>query len=332
MTAIERRRIGGTALCVSVLGLGAAPLGGLYQPSSTAQAIETVQAAAAAGIDLFDVAPHYGQGLAEQRLGAGLAMLHGQDFVLSTKVGRLLDPAPTVPSQPNWPEALPFRTSYDVSRAGINRSIEDSRRRLGGLGAAMLFLHDPDRQADGAALVALIAEAYRTLSDLRAQGLVSAIGIGVNAAEPCRLALDIGDWDCFLLAGTYSVLRQDDGGLLDLCARRGVSVLVGGPYMSGALAGGATWRYRPIPPDIAADIARLRQMCARNGVPVEAAALQFPLRHPAVAAVLVGMRSADEVARNVAFIQRDIPDSLWANLEAHGLIAGADRPDLQVQS
>ncbi|HWJ73747.1 MAG TPA: aldo/keto reductase [Kaistia sp.] len=332
MTAMERRRIGGTALSVSVLGLGAAPLGGLYQPSSTEQAIETVRAAAAAGIDLFDVAPHYGQGLAEQRLGAGLAALHDQDFILSTKVGRLLDAAPTAPLQPNWPEALPFSTRYDVSRAGIFRSVEDSRRRLGGLTPAMLFLHDPDRHASGAALAAMIAEAYRTLAELRAEGVASAIGIGVNAAEPCRLALDIGDWDCFLLAGTYSVLRQDDGGLLDLCAHRGVSVIVGGPYMSGALAGGATWRYRPIPPEIAADIARLRAVCARNEVPVEAAALQFPLRHPAVAAVLVGMRSADEVERNVAFLQCDIPQSLWRDLAAEGLIPDANRPPLEASS
>ncbi|MBZ9938136.1 aldo/keto reductase [Mesorhizobium sp. BR1-1-16] len=332
MTAMERRQIGGTALSVSVLGLGAAPLGGLYQPSSAEQAIETVQAAAAAGIDLFDVAPHYGQGLAEQRLGVGLATLRDKDFTLSTKVGRLLDAAPAAPSQPNWPEALPFSTLYDASRAGILRSVEDSRHRLGELAPAMLFLHDPDRQASGAALAEMIAEAYRTLADLRAEGLVSAIGIGVNAAEPCRMALDTGDWDCFLLAGTYSVLRQDDDGLLDLCERRGVSVLIGGPYMSGALAGGATWRYRPIPPDIAADIARLRAVCARNGVPVEAAALQFPLRHPAVAAVLVGMRSADEVERNVAFLQRDIPHSLWADLAAEGLITDAVRPPIEASS
>jgi len=332
MTAMERRRIGRTTLSMGVLGLGAAPLGGLYQPSSTEQAIETVQAAAAAGIDLFDVAPHYGQGLAEQRLGAGLATLSGPAYILSTKVGRLLDPAPAAPRQPNWPEALPFSTVYDASRDGILRSIEDSRHRLGGLSARMLFLHDPDRQASGAELEALIREAYRTLADLRAQGVVAAIGIGVNAAEPCRLALDIGDWDCFLLAGTYSVLRQDDDGLLDLCARRGVSVLVGGPYMSGALAGGTSWRYRPIPPDIAADIARLRAVCARNDVPVEAAALQFPLRHPAVAAVVVGMRSADEVGRNLAFLRRDIPPALWIDLEAEGLIRDRIHPPRQAGS
>lgn len=167
---------------------------------------------------------------------------------------------------------------------------------------------------------ALIGEAYETLAALKQEGTVTAIGIGVNAPGPCRIALDVGDWDCFLLAGSYSVLRQEEAGLLDACGARGVSVLIGGPYMSGALAGGSTWRYRAIPEAVAADIGRLHVLCERYRVPMQALALQFPLRHPAVTSVVVGMRSAAEVALNIGFFDIHVPDELWDVLAAEGFI------------
>lgn len=318
---MEHRSIGRTGLSVSVLGLGAAPLGGMYVPSSDAAAAETVQAAIDAGITLFDVAPHYGQGLAERRLGHGLRQAPASGCVVSTKVGRLLDPSLDPPPLPMWPEALPFVTTYDVSRDGILRSLQDSMARVGRTRFEILLLHDPDRQAeDRAALARLITEAHRTLDELREAGRVQAIGLGVNAPEACHLALDLGRWDCFLLAGNYSVLRQEDKGLLTRCQRAGVSVVVGAPYMSGALAGGTTWRYRPIPDDIAADIARLRALCAAHGVPLEATALQFPLLHPAVATVVTGMRSAAEVRQNVDHLHRPIPPEFWSALLAEGFV------------
>jgi D-threo-aldose 1-dehydrogenase len=324
---LRRRRLGNSGLCVSALGLGAAPLGGMYQPCSDTAAAQTVRAALEAGITLFDVAPHYGQGLAERRLGHGLAQLRSGGYVVSTKVGRLLHPAPRPPASAMWPEALAFTTVYDVSRAGILRSLRDSRERVGRATFEILLLHDPDRYADGPdTLRRLIAEAYATLSALRQEGRVRAIGIGANSPAVGLAALELGRWDCFLLAGSYSVLGQEDRGLLDRCAGSAVSVLIGGPYMSGALAGGTTWRYRPIPAGIGARIARLGALCRDHGIPPQAAALQFPLLHPAVASVIVGMRSADEVGQNVAFLRHPIPDRFWDSLLAEGFIAEPRSP------
>ena len=173
----------------------------------------------------------------------------------------------------------------------------------------------------------LISEAYETLSSLREEGRVGAIGIGANTPEVGLVALELGQWDCFLLAGTYSVLEQNDQGLLDRCARNSVSVLIGGPYMSGALAGGATWRYRPIPTEIATRIGRLDGICRDHDVPLQAAALQFPLLHPAVASVIVGMRSADEVGQNVEFLRHPIPGGFWDSLAAEGFIQNGVRAE-----
>jgi D-threo-aldose 1-dehydrogenase len=315
------RKLGRTGIELSVLGFGAAPLGGMYVPSSDADAIEAVQTALDAGISYFDVAPHYGQGLAELRLGRGLSARPSAACVVGTKVGRLLEPAEAAPTVPMWPEALPFRTVYDVSASGIRRSLRESLTRTGRRRFEIALLHDPDRYAeDDAALASLIGTAYRTLTALRAERGTDAIGLGVNSADVCRIALDLGDWDCFLLAGTYSVLRQDDGGLLERCRKAGVGVIIGGPFMSGALAGGTTWRYRPIPETIAADIAKLRAICCDHRVPIKAAALQFPLLHPAVAAVVVGMRLASEVRENVQALYHPIPAAFWQELIAAGFI------------
>lgn len=321
--ALERRRIGKTGLEVSVMALGAAPLGGLFRASSSRDAIETIGAAFAAGVNFVDVAPHYGKGLAERRVGEGLDAVRHRDLVLSTKVGRLLEPSESSGALENWPEALSYATVHDVTPDGIRRSLDDSIARLRGHRPDVLLLHDPDRYADGPNLIRLIEQAYATLAALRDEGGVAAIGIGVNAPEPCLSALDVGRWDCFLLAGSYSVLRQEDRGLLDRCLESNVSVLIGGPYMSGALAGGETWRYRPIPNEIAADIARFREICAGHGVPIQVPALQFPLLHPAVSSVVVGMRSADEVRQNVGFVRAPVPAELWDDLAGEGLISDA---------
>jgi D-threo-aldose 1-dehydrogenase len=321
---LERRRVGETGLEISIVGLGTAPLGGLFRPSSSNDAFETISTAFAAGVNFIDVAPQYGKGLAERRVGEVLDTVLISDLVLSTKVGRLLEPSDENEPLERWPEALSFSIVYDATPDGIRRSCDESIGRLGGRRPDMLLLHDPDRYAGGAELVALIEQAYLTLASLREEGSVAAIGIGVNAPEPCLAALDIGRWDCFLLAGSYSVLRQEDRGLLDRCLRDNVSALIGGPYMSGALAGGDTWRYRPIPGDIAADIARLGRICRRHAVPMQAAALQFPLLHPAVSSIVVGMRSADEVSQNIGFLHKPVPQEFWRDLVAERLISDAD--------
>jgi D-threo-aldose 1-dehydrogenase len=315
------RKLGRTSVAPSVLGFGAAPLGGMYTLSSDADAIEAVQTALDAGIRYFDVAPHYGQGLAELRLGRGLSARPCAGCVVGTKVGRLLEPVEAAPALPMWPEALPFHTVYDVSAKGIRRSLDESRTRTGRRRFEITLLHDPDRYAeDDGATARLIGTAYRTLAALRAEQTTDAIGLGVNSADVCRIALDLGDWDCFLLAGTYSVLRQDDGGLLERCREAGVGVIIGGPFMSGALAGGTTWRYRPIPDTVAAEIVKLRAICCGHRVPIKAAALQFPLLHPAVAAVVVGMRAASEVRENVHALYHPIPSAFWQDLIAEGFI------------
>lgn len=319
---IENRKIGTTAVKVSTLGLGAAPLGGLFSRSSDADAMETVRASVAAGINYIDVAPHYGQGLAEKRIGLAVSDIPRRSFTLSTKVGRLLEETEEGTPQGNWPEALQFATVYDTSRRGIVRSLDDSLERMGVASVDILFLHDPDRYAPNAtALRSMIGEAYDTLAMLREQGRVKAIGIGVNSPDPCLTALELGRWDCFVLAGSYSVLRQEDQNLLDRCREASVSVLIGGPYMSGALAGGSTWRYRPIPDEIRRDLVRLKTVCSEFDVPMQAAALQFPLQHPAVSSILVGMRSAGEVVENVQFLNRPIPEAFWSALAGEGLIS-----------
>lgn len=306
---------------VSVLGLGTAPLGGLYQASSDAAAQATVDRARALGVNYFDTAPQYGQGLAEGRLGRALRHVAIADVVVSTKVGRVLEPAARPVQIDLWPEALQFDARYDTTTAGIRRSVTDSLERTGRSSVDILLLHDPDAYAAGPdELKNTIAEAYMALSTLRADGMVKAIGLGVNSPEPCQMALDLGQWDCMMLAGTYSVLQQNDGGLLDRCHSLAVSVLVAGPFMSGALAGGSYWKYGSIPASIAARIARLHEICDRHGVPIEALALQFPLAHPAVAAVVTGMRSPDEVSQNVAHLNRLIPADCWTEISADGFI------------
>lgn len=315
------RQVGGTGVRVSAMALGAAPLGGLYQRSSLEDATATVRAAFEAGINYVDVAPHYGRGLAELRLGAAFSGVRNPDLVLSTKVGRILEPSDTAPVMANWPEALPYEARFDPSPDGIRRSVADSRKRLGRDALDILLLHDPDRYAEGDELRAVIATAYDGLSALRAEGSVRAIGIGVNGPVACHMALDIGQWDCFLLAGTYSVLRQDDDGLLARCRAAGTSIFIGGPYMSGALAGGSTWRYGAIPAEVSADIARLDALCREHGVSMQAAALQFPLMNPAVSSVIVGMRSPVEVRQNMAFLAETVPPAFWQALVRERLVA-----------
>ena len=318
---LPRRRIGRTEIEIAVMALGAAPLGGLFRASSQRDATFTVRAALDAGVNLIDVAPQYGQGLAEERVGKSIAALPGRSFFLSTKVGRLLEPvAGDRAVAPNWAEGLPFATVYDVTPEGIRRSVGDSIARLGGRKPDILLLHDPDRYAEGPELTRLIERAHATLTVLKEEGAVKAIGIGVNAPEPCLMGLDIGEWDCFLLAGSHSVLLQEDRGLLERCQRASTSVLVGGAYMSGALAGGSTWRYGPIPDEVARDIARLKKIGARYGVSMQALALQFPLLDPAVAAIVVGMRTPGEVRENLAFIRCQIPAECWRDLATEGII------------
>jgi D-threo-aldose 1-dehydrogenase len=318
--------LGRGGLRVSTLALGTAPLGNLYAPVAEEDAAATVGSALEAGLTYVDTAPHYGLGLAERRLGRLLAGVPRDRFVVSTKVGRLVRPlAPGETADPEgFADSPPARRVWDLSGDGVRRSLEESLERLGLDRVDILLLHDPDdheREAYEQALPALIG--------LRDQGVVTAIGAGMNQAEMLtRFVRDL-DIDVVLVAGRYSLLDQRAlAELLPTCAARGTAVVVGGVFNSGLLADprpGATFDYAPAPPELVDRAARLAEVCARHGTPLRAAALAFPFGHPAVTSVLVGARSAAEVQDAVACFEWPVPGELWAELVATGLLP-ADVP------
>ena len=313
--------LGRGGLRVSTLALGTAPLGNLYAPVAEEDAAATVGSALEAGLTYVDTAPHYGLGLAERRLGRLLAGVPRDRFVVSTKVGRLVRPlAPGETADPEgFADSPPARRVWDLSGDGVRRSLEESLERLGLDRVDILLLHDPDdheREAYEQALPALIG--------LRDQGVVTAIGAGMNQAEMLtRFVRDL-DIDVVLVAGRYSLLDQRAlAELLPTCAARGTAVVVGGVFNSGLLADprpGATFDYAPAPAELVDRAARLAEVCARHRTPLRAAALAFPFGHPAVTGVLVGARSAAEVADAVACFERPVPEALWAELVATGLL------------
>jgi D-threo-aldose 1-dehydrogenase len=313
--------LGRNEVRVSALGLGTAPLGNLFTPVAETDAEATVRAALAAGLSYLDTAPHYGVGLAERRLGRVLAGLPREAFTISTKVGRLL--RPLAPGETADPEGFagvpPAKRVWDLSRDGVRRSLEESLTRLGLDRVDILLLHDPDDHEREA-----YDQAFPALAELRDQGVVGAVGAGMNQAEMLtRFVRDL-ELDLVLVAGRYSLLDQRAlVELLPTCAARGTAVVVGGVFNSGLLADprpGATFDYAPAPPELVARAVRLGEVCARHGVPLRDAALAFPFGHPAVTSVLVGARSPGEVEDAVASFGRPVPSDLWAELAATGLL------------
>jgi D-threo-aldose 1-dehydrogenase len=313
--------LGRSGVRVSALALGTAPLGNLFAPVAETDAEATVRAALAAGLSYLDTAPHYGVGLAERRLGRVLAGLPREAFTISTKVGRLL--RPLAPGETADPEGFagvpPARRVWDLSRDGVRRSLEESLARLGLDRVDILLLHDPDDHEREA-----YDQAFPALAELRDQGVVGAVGAGMNQAEMLtRFVRDL-ELDLVLVAGRYSLLDQRAlAELLPTCAARGTAVVIGGVFNSGLLADprpGATFDYAPAPPELVARAVRLGEICARHGVPLRDAALAFPFGHPAVTSVLVGARTAGEVEDAVASFGRPVPSDLWAELAATGLL------------
>ncbi|MBB5083493.1 aldo/keto reductase [Nonomuraea endophytica] len=292
-------------------GLGGAPLGNLFTAVTDEQARATVDAAWEAGVRLFDTAPHYGLGLSERRLGAALAGRDG--YVLSTKVGRRLVPAEPAKDDGGFDVVAAERRVWDFSRDGVRRSLEESLVRLGLDHVDVALIHDPDAH-EGQAL----AEAYPALEDLRAQGVVKAIGLGMNQWQaPARFVRDT-DVDVVMLAGRYTLLDRSGLPLLEACAAKGVKVLAAGVFNSGMLATdepGGTFDYQPAAAPLLERARRLAEVCRRHGVTLPQAAMAFPARHPAVATVVLGARSADEVRRNAALWAEPVPEELWAELE-----------------
>jgi D-threo-aldose 1-dehydrogenase len=326
MPIFARRRIGRTSVEVTELGLGCATLGGSRIAVSRQQAEAIVGAAWAAGVSYIDAAPYYGVGQAERCVGDAMRWVPRDEWVLSTKVGRLLRPRRTAVEDTDRRDPLPFDPVYDYSYDGVMRSFEDSLQRLGLARIDILYVHDigamqHGREAHPGLMRALRDGGYRALEELRAAGTVRAIGIGVNEREVLLEALEWGEWDAFLLAGRYTLLEQaplDD--LLPKCEKAGTSIVVGGPLNSGILAGRDTWNYKAAPREIVARVNAIEAVCDRHRVPLAAAALQFPLAHPAVAAIIPGPRNVEEFHANVRLLRHPVPAALWADLRAAGLL------------
>ena len=307
------------------LGFGGAPLGNMFDVVSEDTAEGALTAAWESGVRYFDTAPHYGQGLSEHRFGRVLRRYARDEFVLSTKVGRLLIADEHAPDNPPFKEGLPFRVEYDYSADGVRRSIEDSLNRLGLARIDIAFIHDIAEDAHGPAWEEMFKTAMdgaaKALIRLRDEGVIKGWGLGVNLTEPCRRALEQSDPDVFLLAGRYSLL--DLAGLTDLfpaCAARGVHVVVGGPYNSGLLAGGRNYDYQEAPADKIAARDRIAALAEQHGVDVRAAALQFCAAHPVVAAVIPGAKNAERVRTNAELMVRPIPAGFWSALREAGLL------------
>ncbi|MFB7215286.1 aldo/keto reductase [Streptomyces sp. NPDC056255] len=328
---MRRNRLGSSAVEVTELSFGAAAIGNLFTAVDPARAAAAVDAAWDEDIRYFDTAPHYGLGLSERRLGEALRSRPRDSYVLSTKVGRVLDPLPADAtgsgsgsgSNAGLSEgfAVPatHRRRWDFSADGVRRSIEDSLERLGLDRIDIAYLHDPDDHARAA-----FDEAYPALEKLRAQGVVGAIGAGMNQTAMLTRFLRDTDVDVVLCAGRYTLLDQSAlGELLPEAAARGRSVVVGGVFNSGLLADprpGATYDYTAAPLTLLDRALRIKAVTEGHGVPLRAAALHYPLAHPAVATVLVGTRSPDEVRDAAALLRREIPDELWDELRAEGLL------------
>ncbi len=321
--SLKQEKLTRSGLPLSQLGLGCASLAGIFRAVPEADARGTIAQALSAGITYFDTAPFYGHGLSERLTGDGL---RGQpDVVLSSKVGRLLRPG--LEEDPGaWVTALPFTPHYDYSYDGVMRSYEDSLQRLGLDRIDILYIHDIGNlthgDTDGPALFeTAMTGGYQALDELRASGAISAFGLGVNEVAVCEAALARGDWDVFLLAGRYTLLEQAPlHGLMAACATQDADIVIGGPFNSGVLVGGDSFDYGAIPPDVADKVRAMTRVCSAHGVPLPAAALQFPIGHPVVRSIIPGPRTPDELAQICAWWDHEIPAALWYDLKSEGLL------------
>jgi D-threo-aldose 1-dehydrogenase len=313
--------LGNTSCQITELGLGTAPLGGLYSPVSEESASETLEAAWSSGVRFFDTAPQYGNGLSEQRLGQFLKDKPRDQYVLATKVGRLL----RVPNQPQGEDAYykgtpPERPVFDFSYDGVMRSFEESLRRLGLDRIDILHIHDPDDHYRE-----VIDGAYKALDYLRSSGVIRAVGAGMNQSEMLAEFARNGLFDCFLLAGRYTLLEQralDE--LFPLCQKRDISIIAAGVYNSGILAnprGNAKFNYGDADPQLVKRALVIEEICSQYGVPLKAAAMQFAAAHPVVAATLTGARDSAEIRENLDMYAFPIPAELWEGLKRAGHIA-----------
>ncbi len=327
MQRFKTRKLADTTLELTELGLGCAAMAGNHRSVADADIAGAIDEALNAGVGYVDTAPFYGFGRSERFVGDALRSRDA--WVLSTKAGRLLKPGePTGPVAADWPGSLPFHQIYDYSYSGVMRSYEDSLQRLGLTHIDILLLHDIGEMQHGAEVnkayqVDAMSGGYKALDELRRNGDIKAIGLGVNEREVCIQAMDYGHWDAFLLAGRYTLLEQsplDD--LFPACAAAGTGIILGGPFNSGILAGGDTWNYAQAPASVIQHAQAIDQVCKAHHVPLAAAALQFPLGSPLVASVIPGPRSRHEMQQILTWFEFDIPAVLWSDLKSAGLLHG----------
>ncbi|SDN36387.1 aldo/keto reductase [Ensifer sp. YR511] len=330
MNPSKRRKLGRVDIEVTTFGFGTAPLGNIFRPIDEPTAEAMFDTAWNSGVRFYDTAPMYGHGLAELRTGHSLRWKNRGDFVLSSKVGRRLKPArrETIDFAP-WVDAAPFTMDFDYSYDGTMRAFEDSLQRMGLERMDICFIHDIDVFTRGKDQPEVFSQAmdgaWRALERLRDEGAVKAIGVGVNEWEVCHEALKQRDFDCFLLAGRYTLLEQDAlDTFLPLCEERGAAVIVGGGFNSGILATGAKegakYNYAPASADILNKVGRIEAVCRDHNVPLAAAALQFVVAHPAVPAFMAGTRTVEQLNQNLAWFSHPIPAAFWIDLKAKGLL------------
>ena len=328
---MKRRALGNTGLAVTELGFGGAPLGNLFRPLADEPARATLAAAKASGFGYFDTAPFYGFGLSERRLGDAL---RGGDFVISSKVGRLLRPVgrPIGENEVRhgYATPMPFEPVFDYSYDAVMRSYEESLQRLGLARIDLLYIHDIGRMTHGDGNAVHMAGltsggGLKALEKLRAGGAIAGFGLGVNEVAACLEVMAHARLDALLLAGRYTLLEQTPlDALFPACAAAGTAIVIGGPFNSGILATGAkaggTFNYEAAPGDVIARVAAIEAVCDAHGVPLAAAALQFPLAHPLVASVIPGLDSPRRVEQALALYRHPIPEALWEDLKAKALL------------
>ena len=332
--ALPRRRVGKTRLEVTTLGLGGAPMGGFRANISDAEAVGLTDLAYELGVRYFDTSPFYGYGRSELRMGAGLREKPRDDYVLSTKIGRImhaLKPGEKPPADFRENGLPGFAPVFDYTYDGVMRSLEHSYFRLGISRIDIALVHDvdfwtiKDRAILDQRFKTVMDSGFKALDELRRAGVIGAIGVGINESDTSLRFIQAGDFDCMLLAGRYTLLEQ--GGLeafLPECVKRGVSVILGGPYNSGILTGGVsdstTHDYVQAPAHLIEKARKIEAVCKRHGVELGAAAMQFPLFHPALCAVIPGALAAREVKQNVERLSVKIPTELWSELKREKLL------------
>ena len=330
MQPSQTNKFGRVDLDVTAFGFGTAPVGNIFREIDDNTSDAMFQQSWDAGVRFYDTAPMYGHGLSELRTGHSLRWKNREDYVLATKVGRVLKPArkDEIEYAP-WTNAGRFQMEFDYSYDATMRSFEDSLQRMGLEYIDILFIHDIDRFTRGDEQPEVFETAmdtcWKALRDLRDQKVVKAIGVGVNEWEVCHAALERHDFDCFLLAGRYTLLEQEAlNKFLPLCEERGAAVVVGGGFNSGILATGAIegakYNYSPAPADIMNKVSQIEAVCQEFNVPLPAAALQFVVAHPAIPTFMSGTRNVDQLQQNLEWFSHPIPAEFWAALKQKGLL------------